>query len=118
MLWLSIKSEPNMTRLVNEAIEDHNDAAVETLIGHGADAHSGDYRLRAATPETQWRITRRMLDSGRKPKQFYQFGQWVPFAEIAVGYGAAELDYCLQRGFDPVAIHSLSMPPFGARHRP
>ena len=110
MLWLSFKSEPNMTRLVNEAIEDHNDAAVERLISGGADPHSGDYRLRAATPETQWRFTRWMLDSGVKPEQFYQFGQWVPFAEIAVSYGTAELEYCLQKGFDPArypgAIHA------------
>ena len=100
MLWMSVKEEPNMTRLVNDAIQDKNDDAVRRLIRRGADPRQ-DYWLRYGTHETQWRITKWRLDQHLTPEEFASLSQSPSVVDIAVGYGTAELEYCLQHGFEP-----------------
>jgi hypothetical protein len=100
MLWMSVKAEPNMTRLVNDAIQDKNDDAVRRLIRRGADPRQ-DYWLRYASHETAWRITKWRLDQRLTPEEFASLRQSPSVEDIAVGYGTAELEYCLQHGFEP-----------------
>ena len=100
MLWMSVKEEPNMTRLVNDAIQDKNDDAVRRLIRRGADPRQ-DYWLRYGSHDTQWRITKWRLDQRLTPEEFAGLSQSPSVMDIAVGYGTAELEYCLRNGFDP-----------------
>jgi len=100
MLWISVRSEPNMTILVNEAISDGNDDAVRRLIRRGADV-GGSYRFSDATRETQWQLTKWYLDSGAKPEDFAHMDRMPPFEEIAVKNHIPDLEYCFKKGFDP-----------------
>jgi hypothetical protein len=100
MLWISVKEEPNMTRLVNDAIQDKNDDAVRRLIRRGADPRQ-DYWLRYGSHETQWRITKWRLNQRLTPEEFASLSQSPSVVDIAVGYGTAEMEYCLRNGFDP-----------------
>jgi hypothetical protein len=100
MLWMSISVEPNMTRLVNDAIVAKNDDAVRRLLRHGADPEQ-EYWLDQASHETLWRMTKWMLDEGVTPQAFDRMSQRPRFADIALGYGKAELEYCVKKGFDP-----------------
>jgi hypothetical protein len=120
MLWISVKFEPNMTILVNEAITDGNDDAVRRLLRRGADPRQ-DYRLREGSRATQWRIAKWMLDRGVKPEEFTNVSQSPPFTDIALGHGTAELEYCIQKGFDPkrypgVIAAAISEHPLRERH--
>ncbi len=100
MLWISVRSEPNMTMLANKAINYQNDEALRRLIRRGADPRQ-DYRLREGTRETQWLMTRWMLGRGLNPVDFDALTQSPPFVDIAVGHNLADLEYCLQKGFEP-----------------
>jgi hypothetical protein len=120
MLWMSVKMEPNMTILVNEAITYQNDDAVRRLLRRGADPRQ-EYRLREGSRETQWRMAKWMLDQGVKPEEFANMSQGLPFEEIALGRGVAELEYSIHKGFDPkgyprVIQQALSEHPLRDRH--
>ena len=100
MLWMSVKMEPNMTILVNEAIIARNDDAVRRLINHGADPRQV-YWMPQADYDTLWRITQWRLDRGVKPEEITGISQHVGIGYVAVGYGVRELAYCLQKGLEP-----------------
>ena len=100
MLWMSVKMEPNMTILVNEAILARNDDAVRRLINHGADPRQV-YWMPQADYDTLWRITQWRLDRGVKPEAITEISQHVGIGYVAVGYGVRELAYCLQKGLEP-----------------
>ena len=100
MLWMSVKMEPNMTILVNEAILARNDDAARRLINHGADPRQV-YWMPQADYDTLWRITQWRLDRGVKPEAITEISQHVGIGYVAVGYGVRELAYCLQKGLEP-----------------
>lgn len=99
MLWMSVKQEPSLSALVNEAIVRDDPDAARRLIRHGADPRR-EYWLRDASPAMLWLLTKWRLDSGVKPEDV-NTSQGSPFEYVAVSYSAAELRYCIAKGFDP-----------------
>lgn len=102
LLWLSLRAERNMPALVNEAIRSDNLAAARLLVENGADPRAA-YWLGQASRPVQWLLVRWMLERG-VPVGEINFSGGSPspsFAEIAVGGTVADLQFCLQKGFQP-----------------
>jgi ankyrin repeat protein len=100
MLWISVKTEPNMSILVNEAITVGNDDAVRRLIRRGASPNNV-YWISRARPEIMWRITKWRLERGVDPEHIGDLNEQRDIGYVAVSYGLAELQYCLKKGLEP-----------------
>jgi hypothetical protein len=104
--WVRAGVKPNPDQIVplmNSAILDDNVDAVQMLIGLGADPRR-DYFTSVIngyqSRRSQWLVQKWMLDSGLKPEEIEHLAGY-PFKDLALRYGPAELEYCIQKGFDP-----------------
>ncbi len=99
MLWLSVKFEPEMTALVNEAILNRKLEAARVLLRHGADPRQ-EYWLNKADRPMLWLLVKWMLEQGVPLKEL-NLSQAPVLAEIVAGGTVADLQYCLEKGFQP-----------------
>jgi hypothetical protein len=100
MLWISIKEEPTLTYLINEAL-DKNYEAVRLLIKQGANPR-GEYWLQNASDSVRWLMVNWMLTEGVKPTEINTL-QSPGIEYLAVSYTEKELMYCIEKGFNPEA---------------
>lgn len=102
LLWLSLRAERAMPALVNEAIRYDNLTAARLLVENGADPRAA-YWLGQASRPVQWLLVRWMLERGVPVEEInFSGGSQSPsLAEIAVGGAVADLQFCLQKGFQP-----------------
>ncbi len=109
MLWLSLRTEPEMTMLVNEAITYGNLGAVRQLTQFGADP-LGAYWLNQANAEIQTHLLRWMFASGMLTKEI-NLSRAPSLAELAAVGGAPDLKYYLEHGLSaadqPRLIHTV-----------
>ena len=106
LLRISVKNDPDMQYLFNEAIASDNAHAIDRLIRKGADPKKR-YNLDASESSAMyWRIVKWKLDSGVAPEEL-EIGNKI--SQVAAGHGVAEMEYFLQKGYDPkkypMAIH-------------